>query len=97
MKLIAYGEISRDCTCRYEVLLDKEYTVSEFVSVVLEERPNEWGNIKVTENGDYWSGKIVCDYSYGNIKYINSLFSDKTIKKVTAVGGWSNMDYILYI
>lgn len=87
--LESYG----DCTSSYSIYLDKEYTVGEFISTVLKERSNEWGNIQI------FNTDSCCTYSKGKINN-NSFAPDilsKDIKKVTGHGGWTLMDYIIYV
>lgn len=81
-----------DCTSSYNITLDKNYTVEEFINIILKDRPNEWGSIEV-------SNIDVCRYSQG--KLLNENFSSdilhKNIKKVVSHGGWTLMDYIIYL
>lgn len=86
------GESYGDCTSSYYVYLDKEYTLGEFIDTIFKERPNEWGYINVLNIGK-------CAYSQGNLK--DSEFKpevlSKNIKSVEGCGGWSMMDYVIYI
>lgn len=85
-----------DSTAGYLVILDKEYTVDEFVNEVLTK--NEWGYIGIYYENMHWfeSGNPKCEYKWN--KLISKLPDDilnKKISSVTAHGGWSNMDYLL--
>ena len=48
MKMICTGGPYGDASSSYVVKLDKEYTVQEFVKMVLDEKPGEWGNFEIT-------------------------------------------------
>lgn len=54
-KFIQSTPVSRDCTCGYDIQLDKKYTVKEFIKTVLQEKSNEWGHIGIY-NIDSWFG-----------------------------------------
>lgn len=81
-----------DCTNSYSIHLDKEYTVDEFINTILKKRPNEWGYIKIPS---------ICKISYSNGNLTDGEFPyeilSKNIKNVDSHGGWSNMDYTIYI
>lgn len=81
-----------DCTVPYDVILDKSYTVGEFIKEVLTTRTNEWGSIHIT----YY---IRLEYRYGEIikNDIPQEVMPMRIKSVKASGGWSAMDYNLAI
>ena len=101
-KLIQSTPVSGDCTCGYKVLLDKEYTVQEFVDTVLTEKNKEWGYIGIYDPSDFigrTSGSPCIEYRYGEIKsekFRNGILS-QIILSVSASGGWSRMDYVLHI
>ena len=95
-KMRSAGEVRGDCTAPYHVELDKEYTVNEFVNTVLT-ITKEWGYI-----GIYCRGKIFgepkCEYSHGKLLYaLPDNVLNKKVVKVQADGGWSRMDYLLWI
>lgn len=90
------GKERSDCTAPYDVQLDKEYTVIEFISAVLTYYP-EWGYIGIYCKGEIF-GKPYCEYSHGRL--LSSLpeeFWYKKVIKVKADGGWGNMDYLLWV
>lgn len=95
-KFIQSTPVSRDCTCGYDIQLDKKYTVKEFIKTVLQEKSNEWGHIGIY-NIDSWFGNPRLEYNRGKLKTEEELedFADKQIIKVSASGGWSRMDYII--
>lgn len=93
MKFIIIADSFGDCTSTYEVNLEgKEYTVEEFIQMIFTERPNEWGNIEVY-------GIDVINYRGGEIvsQRFNNDLLNKPVKRVTACGGWSRMDYTIYL
>ncbi len=81
-----------DCTSSYSISLDKEYTVGEFIDTVLKEKSDEWGDIEVVNEGSH-------SYSKGRLSYGNFPLEilSKNIKKAMSHGGWTNMDYLIYI
>ena len=90
-----------DCMAPYDVILDKEYTIKEFVDAVLK-RNKEWGYIGIYNKDSVFSdrlfGKPRCEYRYGEL--LSNLPGDILNKKVLSVsgnGGWTRMDYILKI
>lgn len=91
IKLVACTPVGSDCTCDYNVILDDEYTVYEFIEIILREHNNEWGFIS------NYSESQQCEYKYGEI--LRNTFTQETlhkkITKVSASGGWTRMDYII--
>lgn len=85
-----------DCSAYYDVILDKEYTVEEFIEEILKIRSQEWGKFKINTFLNY---QEYIEYSHG--KQIKNNFSDDILKKnviaVKAYGGWTQMDYKLII
>ena len=99
MKMICTGGPYSDCTASYDVKLNKKFTVQEFVEMVLEEKPGEWGTVKVCKNLEriHENALDVCDYAHGKIKkYFSPIeMRERKIEKVIAHGGWTNMDYFI--
>lgn len=96
-KMIQTRPEGSDCTAPYDVILDKTYTVEEFVKTVLENKPNEWGFIGVYKKGVIFGVPYV-EYTHGVL--VNTFpenYLSKTIKTVKASGGWSRMDYWLWL
>lgn len=82
--------IGGDETAGYDVILDKEYSVSDFIKTVVGIK-SEWGYISVKNNGR-------CEYKWGDfLSNLDIKLLDKKIKKVSASGGWSRMDYEIEI
>lgn len=96
-KLKQTGSERGDCTAPYDVILDKPYTVKEFISAVLTERSDEWGSIGI-DNGHTIFGSPRMDYKKGVGEYepLKNFF-DKPVKSATASGGWTRMDYLLTV
>lgn len=87
LKFVQTHATGGDCTAPYDVILDKPYTVSEFINEVLTTHKNEWGIIRVR-------GAFSINYRYGKMeKEIPEQYANLSIKKVQAAGGWSAMDY----
>lgn len=79
-----------DETAPYDVFMEQECTVEDFITAVLNMK--EWGYIRIKGYGsiEYRQDKIVS----------TSLTNDDmamVIKSVSAAGGWSRMDYYLEI
>lgn len=91
------GNDRSDCTAPYSVILDREYTVKEFVHAVLSDR-REWGYIGIKNEKNPWFGEPKCEYRYGKLETIlpNDVMNNKVIS-AKADGGWSRMDYIIEI
>lgn len=99
-KYYACTLVSRDCTQGYELKLDKDYTVGEFIQQVLTERSDEWGYIRVKYGKKEKSlfSLPSSEYRYGRI--LNELpeqYMKRKVKSATANGGWSAMDYVLQV
>ncbi len=87
LKFVQTHATGGDCTAPYDVILDKPYTVSEFINEVLTTHKNEWGIIRVR-------GAFSINYRYGKMeKEIPEQYANLSIKKVQAAGGWSAMDH----
>lgn len=85
-------EIRGDETARYEVVLNKEYNVEEFVKEVLKDT-YEWGEIKEQNN---WFGKKICSFSKGlRTSRIPEEYKNRKVASAYADGGWSLMTYYL--
>lgn len=92
------GPERSDCTALYDVILDKEYTVKEFVDTVLT-RDGELGYIYVmhTESKSIFENPR-CEYKWGKLLHtLPEEVLDRKISDIAASGGWSSMDYILYL
>lgn len=99
LKFIQTHSEARDCTALYDVILDKPYTAGEFVEKVLVTRSNEWGNFDVMGRGsDYFHPTARVKYRYGKLlETLPENLLSMQIERIKAHGGWTNMDYQLYI
>lgn len=89
-------------TAPYKVILHEECTVREFVEYVLD-TTSDWGYIGIynPEKGPFFGWPNI-EYSCGRLKAGSIVedfgeFLDRPVSKATAEGGWSRMDYILYV
>lgn len=95
-RLIQSGPVGADSTAKYEVILDKEYTVRTFIKEV-RTRKEEWGYIGI-DNGIAVFGAPFCEYSHGKLlSRMQKEVLDKTVISVKADGGYTRMDYLLKI
>lgn len=81
-----------DQTSGYEIEFEKPMTVKQFMDAVITERSGEWGNFALKND---WTKKLA-EYKHGSITIINDSYypaADKTIKSISANGGWSLMSY----
>lgn len=95
-KLVQLKPEGSDCTAPYEVQLNGEYTVEQFINdVILDKR--EWGRIGI-DDGKSIFGDPVCEYKWGQIvSTMEEKFLKMRIVSAKASGGWSNMDYLLTV
>lgn len=101
-KLEQAGAERGDCTAPYRVILDKEYTVKEFIATVLKDCSDEWGYIGIKSDLNVWFGDPNIEYRYGEITNVNSKTEMKfpleaKVLSAKADGGWSRMDYMLTV
>ena len=85
-------------TAPYRVDLHKELTVKEFIDCVL--TLDEWGYIGIysTDLDGVFFGKPKCEYSSNRLKtHLPREYLGKKVKQAKASGGYSRMDYILYL
>lgn len=96
----ATSGILGDCTTWYSVSSDGK-TVNDLIDFVIRCKRQEWGEIRIVPNGGNWILDNICEleYSYGKITKDNipEDIKNKCISKIDANGGWSNMDYIVYL
>ena len=91
IKLIHKDGPFGDCTSQYEVTFPQDITVDEFIKLVIQENPKEWGDFCV-----YWNCPIV---KYRDGKRFASVpydeYRNMKVLRVQANGGWGRMDYII--
>lgn len=87
-----------DATAPYKVILNKEYTVKEFIDAVLSNN-RERGHIGIKSKEEPFFGCPVCEYSNGKLTTSPMPIDimDRKIKSATASGGWGLMDYLLIL
>lgn len=94
-KLKQIGKTHSDETTDFKVVLDKPYTVSSFIDMVLKDT-SEWGYIGIKKQNSFFFGDPYCEYRYGKLlSAIPKEYLNREIKDVTSNGGWTRMDYIL--
>lgn len=86
-----------DATSNFDIILDKPYTVGEFIDEVLSTRKNEWGDIWI-QLKDGWRVMLdpFLEYRHGQITdkfHWEDYLLEQSIKSVFANGGWSAMTY----
>lgn len=100
LKFRKAGKERSDCTAPYDVELDKEYTVGQLIDVILSEagRLHEWGYIGIYD-GESIFGNPKCEYADARLGTgsMPSEFLAKKVVKVKAAGGWSRMDYLIWV
>ena len=97
----ATSPASGDSTTWFDVTSNKKLTLEELVNAIITENPGEWGQVerwihstadspfKVEVYVEYQDGKITKTYP----EY--EQYKDKIIKRLTANGGWSSMNYYI--
>ena len=95
-KLVQLKPEGSDCTAPYEVQLNGEYTVGEFINDVLKD-VREWGYIGINNDRTVF-GDPHCEYKYGKLTSpMDEKFLNMRVTSARASGGWSRMDYILSV
>lgn len=88
LKFKQLREAGGDCCAPYEVLLNRECTLREFVDCIIKNE-REWGYVRL--------GDRKAEYRYGRI--LSNEFSESelesTIETVISNGGWTRMDYVV--
>ena len=97
IKLKASGHMGGDATYPYDAIMDKPYTVREFVDEVVSGNRN-WGVIRYTTSTANRFGEYVCDYRYGDvIGEIDDGIANRRVTDAWGSGGWSRYDFTLLI
>ena len=86
------GPYGDECSS-YSFTIPNEMTLKEFVELITNEQPGEWGDIR-----EGWCGKTYAEYRWGEIKYfVNNPDELIIVPNGTAHGGWSRMDYYVKV
>lgn len=82
-----------DCTAPYDIDFYEKCTLKEFIDEVLSCK-DEWGYIDIRHN----KISFRVEYRYGELKtpISNEIFG-RTVIFAEASGGWTRMDYKLYL
>lgn len=100
-KMVCTGGPFGDCCSSYDVVLDKEYTVEEFIQEVLKEKPEEWGEFSIVADFKHRFSTSLdsCEYKYGKttkgLKKTDN--ANARVKEIKAHGGWTAMDYFIQL
>lgn len=102
-RLIQTSDTRGDCTASYDVQLDKEYTVKEFLETVLKQKADEWGAfyLMVRSKKLFWQNPS-CEYKNGNRigpawASILTRYGNRRIVRACSDGGWTRMDYYIWL
>lgn len=97
IKFVQIGKERGDCTALYDVILDRQYKVKEFVELILSTQTDEWGHIGIKSEEEPFFGYPVCKYRYGKLTTnpLPNKILEKKIKYVRVNGGWTLMDYLI--
>lgn len=96
MRFVETGGPYGDQMCSYDVMDYKATTVEDFIREVLIERPDEWGVFEVINKKlPFYPRYGYQNGEFGFFKLHTDIYN-ATVIKVTAHGGWSNMDYTIY-
>ena len=82
-----------DATSSYDVSVPKGMTLEEFIKAILDEHPDEWGDIKLG-----WGKDPLIEYNRGELYNPHPSLTEnlsKEVVEVKASGGWSLMTYII--
>lgn len=100
IRIKATGGMGGDATYPYDVIMDRPYTVREFVDEVVAEKDN-WGCICcVFDNPRNILGKPLCWYRYGKLEEEYASLKeceDRLVKSAHGRGGWSRYDFTLMV
>lgn len=93
--------VGGDCTCNYRIKFNIECTVREFLHEIFAYRTNEWGTIDVNPNICVNGVPTDTISTYYENCTIQTSFSEDVLNSIiteaVASGGYTRMDYILYV
>ena len=96
LKLNKISKTFQDCTANYQVSLPDELTVLELRDLIIKERLDDWGDIKLKDGTTF--GKLLFEYKYGVLtKTLCEDYNNSKVSKVTSSGGWSQMNFLVEV
>ena len=96
IRLRTAGPTCGDCTTPYDAVMDRQYTVQEFVDEVCSEERN-WGHVNISQDPNNMYGKLLVDYRHGVYGEVPEQFRDMIVKSAHGSGGWSRYDFTLMV
>lgn len=97
MKFIETAPTGGDETAPFEVLGYQAKTPAEFVNEVLKNN-REWGKFTVKQEKCGFRGTTYAEYAKGKLlSEIPASWHELKIERICASGGWSMMDYQVYV
>ena len=98
IRIKAMGSMGGDATYPYKAIMDRPYTVREFVDEVIAKKDN-WGRIDVSDSPDNRRKEVLCWYQYGKLgeRGMREGYDDKLVKSAHGSGGWSRYDFTLMV
>ena len=96
IRIKATGGIGGDETYPYKALMDRPYTVREFVEEVASDKRN-WGTSRYTASAADGFGESLCDYRYGEIGELDDSIAGRQVKEAWGSGGWSCYGFTLLV
>ena len=84
-----------DACTSYNVILDRKYTLLEFIDEIISTKSNEWGYFEIESSNPFISKEHRIKYGHGLVGSIPDNIRDSYIANVESNGGWSSMDYFI--
>lgn len=93
-KLEYNGTVHEDYSHDFDVILDKQYTIKQFIFELLENRKDDFGYITVKTIYE----NVTAEYMKGHIiRPFDGMDGDLIIDKVTASGCFNSINYVIYL
>lgn len=95
-KLIKRPRSDNDKYTKYDVALDKEYTVEEFIDAIADGRNGTHGQITIKNDKEAIESMV---YNIESIDYKHCILqnAEEKIKQVWADGGWLKINYTILL
>lgn len=98
MKQIRIGDWRGDETAPFSIEDYQAQTAADFVNEVLKSEPRDWGYFYISENGSSRPRRGGVEYRHGELlSPVPERWKNLRIAKVEGDGGWSSMDYVIFI